>query len=192
MTHHGLRDPHLEAGLVAAYVDGSVGTADAAKVEAHLALCSQCRQELIEVRRLLPVTARRWRWQAVAALAAAAVLLLMVGRPGGPRVSDRSSIRGGGHPEPLAPVLTPAEGARVRGGAVRFVWHSVPGSAAYRITLTDERGDVVWTTESADTSVTPATTIHVRGGHLYYWSVDVLLRDGRSTTTGFHSFRVAP
>jgi hypothetical protein len=185
-------EPHLDAGLVAAYVDGRAGSGDAAKVEAHLAECADCRREVIEVRRLLSGGRRRWEWSAAAALAAAAVLLLVVGRPGGLHAPAGSPIRSG-HTESLAPaMLAPVEGATMPSNAARFVWHSEGGSAAYRLTLTDERGDVVWTTESSDTSVAPPATIRLSDGQTYYWSVDVLLRDGRSATTGFHGFRIGP
>ena len=185
-------DPHLEAGLVAAYVDGRAGTVDAEKVEKHLAECIDCRREVIEVRRLVSGRSRRWGWSAVAALAAAAVLLLVVGRLGGPRAPTGSPIRSG-HAEILAPaMLEPVDGATLPAGAARFLWHSVSGSAAYRLTLTDERGDVVWTTESTDTTLAPPPTLRLSGGQTYFWSVDVLLRDGRSATTGFHGFRIVP
>src|SRR6266851_8649915 len=95
MTGQGPVDPHLEAGLLAAYVDGRAGGSDAARVEAHLAECADCRREVIEVRRLASGRTRRWGWPAVAVLAAAAVLLLVVGRPGGPHPPAGSSIRSG-------------------------------------------------------------------------------------------------
>ncbi len=186
-------ESHCEAGLVAAYLDGRAGTADTARVEAHLAECADCRREVIDVRRLLSGRTRRWGWSAVAVLAAAAVLLVVVGRTGGPHVPVGSSTRSGGRPEPLSPaVLAPVDGATMSRGAASFVWHSVTGSAAYRLTLTDERGDVVWTTEGTDTSVAPPPALRLSGGQRYYWSVDVLLRDGRSATTGFHGFRIVP
>ena len=185
-------DPHLEAGLVAAYVDGRAGSADAAKVEAHLAECGDCRREVIEVRRLVVGGTRRWRWPAVAVLAAAAVLLLVVGPQGGPHAPVGPSTRGGGTESPAPAILAPVDGATLPASAARFVWHSVSGAAAYRLTLTDERGDVVWTTESTDTSVAPPPTIRLFSGRSYYWSVDVLLRDGRSATTGFRGFRIVP
>jgi putative zinc finger protein len=192
MTDQGPMEPHLDASLVAAYVDGRAGSADVARIEAHLADCADCRREVIEVRRLLPGGTRRWRWSAAAALAAAAVLLLVVGRPGGPHAPTGSSTRSG-HTESLAPaILAPVDGATMPGSTARFVWHSVSGAAAYRLTLTDERGDVVWTTESTDTGAAPPPTIRLSSGRTYYWSVDVLLRDGRSATTGFHGFRVVP
>ena len=185
-------DPHLEADLVAAYVDGRAGSTDAAKVEAHLAECAACRREVIEVRRLLSRRTPRWGWSAAVVLAAAAVLLLVVGRPGGPHPPVGSSTRSGRTEFPAPAILAPVDGATLPGSAARFVWHSVSGSAAYRLTLTDERGDVVWTTESSDTSVASPPSLRWSGGRTYYWSVDVLLRDGRSATTGFHGFRIVP
>ncbi len=191
MTGQGPMDPHLEADLIAAYVDGRAGRADAATVEAHLAECADCRREVIDVRRLLSGRTRRWGWSA-AVLAAAAVLLLVVGGPDGPHPPVGSSTRSG-RTASLAPaILAPVDGATLPGSAARFVWRSVSGSAAYRLTLTDDRGDMVWTTEGTDTSVAPPPTVRLSGGRTYYWSVDVLLRDGRSATTGFHGFRIVP
>ena len=166
MTHQGPMDPHLDAGLLAAFVDGRLETAEAKKVEAHLAECADCRREAIEVRRLLPVTAPGWRWPAIGALAAAAVLVLVVGGLGKRQHQDGSSIRGAGHPEPLTPrVIAPAESATVSRGALTFVWHGVSDAAAYRLALTDERGDVVWTTETADTAVAAAPSARLRADH---------------------------
>ena len=185
-------DPHLEADLIASYVDGRAGRADAATVEAHLAECAGCRREVIDVRRLLSGRTRRSGWSAAAVLAAAALLLLVVGRPGGPRPPVGSSTRSG-RTASLAPaILAPVDGATLPGSTARFVWHSVSGAAAYRLTLTDDRGDMVWMTEGTDTSVAPPPTIRLSGGRTYYWSVDILLRDGRSATTGFHGFQVVP
>lgn len=193
MTDRNALDTHIEASLVATYVDGRATSAEVETVEAHLAECADCRREVIEVRRLLSRRSRRWAWSAVAVLGAAAVLLLVVNRPGGEPAADGSTTRGGAPSVlPTPTVLAPAEGVTIPRAAMRFMWSSVEGAAAYRLTLTDERGDEVWTNESADTTVAPAPSVRLLGDHTYYWSVDVLLSDGRSTTTGFHSFRVAP
>ena len=190
MTDPNAGSMHLEPHQVAAYVDGRLDAQEAARLEAHLAQCDECRNELIEVRRLLPGTARRWRWPAVGALAAAAVLLLVLGRS--VDRGDRSTVRGG-EGQPAAPaVMSPADGATLPTGTAWFLWRGVRGAAAYRFTLTDERGDQVWSTESADTALALPASVHLQRGHGYYWSVDVLLADGRSATTGFRGFRVAP
>jgi anti-sigma factor RsiW len=191
MTDHKEgQETHIENGLLAAYVDRRLPAAEEARVEAHLAACDDCRLEVIEVRRLLSTRARRW--PVIAALGAAAVLLLVLTRPG-QHTSAPSPIRGGGGPEPVAPtVLEPAVGAVVPANAVTFVWRGVEAPASYRLTLTDERGDVVWSVDTPDTNVATDSSVRFLHGRTYYWSVDVLMRDGRSTTTGFHSFRVAP
>jgi anti-sigma factor RsiW len=46
-------DGHLTAEEAAAYVDGTLASPDRARVELHLARCSECRSEVVEVTRLV-------------------------------------------------------------------------------------------------------------------------------------------
>lgn len=88
--------PHLEAHLVAAYLDRTLPGAEAATVEAHLANCAACRSEVVALGELVrPRQSRRWLQYTGVAVAAAAALLLFVspgrlGLPGEPEGSPPS------------------------------------------------------------------------------------------------------
>src|SRR5919206_1600037 len=69
---------HLSADEVAAYVDGALAGDERARIEAHLAVCADCRAEVREVTglvRSLPEARRSARRVWIPAAAAAAVLV---------------------------------------------------------------------------------------------------------------------
>jgi len=88
--------PHLDAHVVAAYLDRRLPDAETATVEAHIANCADCRSEVVALSEFLrPRRLRRPLHYAGLAIAAAAVLLLFVspgslGIPGGPAGSPPS------------------------------------------------------------------------------------------------------
>lgn len=188
---------HLTSEEVAAYLDNTLSDAECARVKAHLADCDACRQEIVTVSKLLEGTPRsRGRFVAVSAMAAAAVLVVFLVRPS----TDLERLAGGqlrGGDTPFA-----SEGvSRVRAVApigpqrsvdrIVFVWHPTLPGAAYRLTLTDERGDKILVRSTNDTTLTiPDGTSPLKDGS-YHWYVDVLQPDGSSATTGITSFQVA-
>lgn len=88
--------PHLDAHVVAAYLDRRLPDTEAATVEAHLVDCTACRSEVVALGDLMrPRQSRRRLQYTGVAIAAAAVLLLFVspgrlGIPGGPAGSPPS------------------------------------------------------------------------------------------------------
>jgi len=186
---------HLEAGDVAAYLDLKLSADDRSRVEVHLAECAECRRELVEVRRVLGNLPRFRRWHLLvpAAAAAAALFVILgpperdrrpapVGRERGPRGTERAA---------LIAVVEPGVGAAVAPGPVVFTWRGVGTGATYRLTVTDERGDVVWSANTADTMATLPARIGLERGRRYAWYLDALLPDGRSVTSGVRAFVVA-
>ena len=69
MDPEGLETVHLEEGDVAAYVDRALSLGERARVEAHLADCGRCRDEVIQVTQLLRASRVRRRWYVAAGLA---------------------------------------------------------------------------------------------------------------------------
>lgn len=184
---------HLETGEVAAYLDHVLPPGERDRIEAHLADCAECRQEVIEVSRLRRTRARRSRWMIVGpAVAAAAVAVLVIARPAdtpapGPVLRD-----GGERPGLMVALVTPAETAAVEGRSLTFTWRSAGAGVSYRLTLTDERGDVVWSVSLSDTIGRPPGHVRLRPGHRYSWYVDALLPDGRSVTSDVRQFTARP
>ena len=183
---------HLESSEVAAYLDRALARADRGRVEAHLADCDECRREVIEVSRLRHTSASRRRWLFFApAAAAAAILIIVFARPAdtpgpGPLLRD-----GGEEPVLTVSLVTPTDSATVEGRAVVFTWRSAGSGVSYRVTLTDQRGDVVWSGAASDTTArVPGSQL--REGRPYFWYVDALLPDGRSVTSGVRRFTARP
>ncbi|HEX4628310.1 MAG TPA: zf-HC2 domain-containing protein [Gemmatimonadales bacterium] len=189
--------PHLASTELAGYLDSRLAAADRARIEAHLADCAACRGELIDAGRLLkslPERRSRFMWGAAGAAGVAAAVVALVVARSGPQVGSlRPGERGGDAGTPAIAVVRPGSGAIVSPSAPEFVWHPAGADAQYRVTLTTERGDVVWaSTVLADTVRVVPASVRLRGGQEYFWYVDALLPDGRSATSGVRRFTVPP
>jgi hypothetical protein len=190
--------PHLTSEEVAAYVDDTLSDAECARVKAHLADCDRCRAEVVSVARLVQRAPRLRRSVfALASLAAAAaIVVILVARPSTDSDSAaRPSFRGADRPaasegvnvvRAIAPI-----GRQTAGYDILFVWHPTSSGAAYRVTLTDDRGGKLWTASTGDTTLRiPPGALHLRNGG-YHWYVDVLQTDGGSATSGIKSFQIS-
>lgn len=183
---------HLESSEVAAYVDRALAPAQRERVEAHLADCAECRREVIDVSRVGNIARRRSSWIMFApAAAAAAIVILLLARSGetppggGPVLRD-----GGGGSRSGVVLVAPAEDGRVREHSVTFIWRSAGAGVSYRLTLTNEQGDVVWSTTGSDTTTQLPAAVGLKTGSQYHWYVDGLLRDGSSIASAVQQFTV--
>jgi hypothetical protein len=193
----------LDEEALAAFASGS-GVERRAEFVAHLAACARCRHAVVslagalgdpkvaaEVSRLVsPRLGRRVAW--VAAGMAAAALLLFVLLPSRDRTSTGGPSLRGGEGTGTVAVVAPVEGEAVRAESVAFVWHRFASGVQYRLTVTDEKGDVAWSAPSSDTTLVPGAATHLQPGRTYFWYVDALLPDGRSATSGVRRLRTAP
>jgi hypothetical protein len=187
--------PHLPADTVSAYLDGALELAARDRVEEHLAGCPECRADLANVTDLLRRRRRRRRVLVAIPLATAATLLLVfrIDNPGSP-LPDRfraDSVDAG------VDIVSPPEGATVGTGSVSFRWRTPSGTpplapVLYRITVTDDRGGLIWKSESRDTGIVLPDTVILTRDRTFLWYVDALLPGARAASTGIHAFRVAP
>jgi len=193
-----------QRGLVELYVSGRLSAErDISDLETHLLTCDTCREEVqlgsvvraefgapaaLHRVRSLP---RRGHWLILGAAAAAAVVFVMA-RPSSHDGSDRPVVRGGDEGMPVIVAVSPAPGAVVSPASLAFVWRAAGTGARYRLTVTSERGDVVWAGASADTlqHLPPYAQLH--SGESYFWYVDALLPDGGSATSRVRRFTMAP
>lgn len=181
----------LTPAQIAGYLAGELPPDERAEVEAHLAICRPCREELAEVSRL----AERSREKPAnrfltygAPIAAAAVLLLFVAR-GLDDGSDSGVLRG---PDAVTEtsrleVVSPL-GQPSATEAVEFVWRSA-GEAEYTLILSDAAGRILWRTPTTDTVAGLPDDIILEPGATYYWRVDAALPDGGTMTTGARPLR---
>lgn len=188
---------HLTAGTVASYLEDRLDAEVRSEVEVHLATCVDCRQEVVEVGRLLEKR-RRTRLVvpaagvAAAAIVALAVGLTIIGDRGQPDAGD--AIRapaGSGSPTVGISVVQPApDQVLASDEAVRFIWNSSAPGSVFRVTLLDETGASLWSAESSDTVLALPSDVHLAPGARYFWFVDALGADGSAVTSGARRFSV--
>lgn len=185
---------HLTAELVAAYLDRGMSAVERETVEAHLADCGACRQELVEVARLRRASPQWRRWYVLApAAAAAAVLILAVGRGGGPGGTEVTRTgTSPGESIPRFTALAPGPTAPVAPDSVVFAWRSAGPDGTYRLVVSGPAGEGIWSHTTADTTAALPATVGLARGTSYFWYADALLPDGRTATTGMQQFSTRP
>lgn len=196
MTHA----EHLDAGRMAAYLERACDAAERSRIEAHLAECADCCQELVavdETLRTYPGGRRGRVTIPIVALAAAAVLaVLIVFRPSGEGGPGQSTVQAPilqrSEPEKRTSIAIrgPEAGEVVEARDVILRWAFLEPDARYLVTVTTADGDSVWAIMTADTS--SQIPIDLEAGGEYLWYVDALLPDGSSASSGIHHFRVSP
>ena len=183
---------HLTPEMIAAYLEGEVSGEGRQAVQQHLLTCKECRLDLAEASELGAV-GRRVRWLAVGAPAAAAAVLAVVllGPATRDATNDNPVLRGEqAEGTVLFEAVSPINGTEVSRDSLLFRWRSEGAQAHYVMTLTDENGDVVWTTGTSDTTLGLPRDVGLVSGQTYFWYVDALLEGARSSTTGVQEFLV--
>lgn len=162
---------HPEALALAGYLDGALTGPDKARVEAHLAGCTDCRAEVAAVARLIRTAPLHRRLELPLRLAAAAVLVALLV----PALDLPTRLGPGPLREP-AVTTTAAPIAIAPVGAVdsvpALVWSAVPHATRYRATLHSGEGTAVWRTETTDTVAALPDTVRLRPGASYFWKVE--------------------
>jgi hypothetical protein len=189
---------HPGADQLSAYLDGSLAETERTRIDAHLARCDDCREDVVEVVRLFRSPARRRVWYVGTGLAAAVLAGVLLFAPPLGRESGPAGplLRG---PEKALPeenipslrIFQPRDGSTIATDGVSFSWRPVGHGASYRLTVTDDIGDVVWTASSADTELSLPSDSALSPDKTYLWYVDALLPDGRSITSGVHEFKTS-
>ena len=181
-------EAHITDLEIATYLDRRLPPEQLDRVEAHLAACPDCREELLATRGMVRRVQRPRKLAAAAALAAttAIVLLLPVLVPRdvpAPQPQLRSRVQ----PSPLIAYGPLGEtGTRLP----TFVWAAVPGAASYRLTVTGEGGESVWSDNGADTLRTLPDSVVLHSGASYWWVADALIMNGTTRSTGLRGFRI--
>ena len=185
----------LDEIALARWVDEGQGPKQRAHL-IHLAACAPCRERISSVSALLrdptidlervraeetthlPRT-RRWRVAGVSALAGAAAIALLVGRPLDPAHTTASAPTASGavgvHREPgmtTTPAPTPIAPIGVVATLETFRWTSVPRADLYRVTLFDREGTTVWRGEGTDTAMVIPRGLVAGEAATLYWRVD--------------------
>lgn len=185
---------HVSSESLAAYLSRRLSPAGLAAVEAHLAECVACREELIGARRVLARRSRPVRVGGVLGAAAlAATLLLMLRSPTG---TDRGATGPGpdefrGGPDSAGfSVTAPMDGAVLPDSGIVFRWSSAGAGHLYRISVLTDAGAPLWSAETTDTTLAFPTDRKLQTGATYLWYVDAIGAAGDSATSGPVAFGV--
>lgn len=189
-----VNDEPLGPDEIAAFLDGRLAGEDLKRLEARLADDPAARQELIRTSRILstsPQPKKRRDYTSLplmATLAAAAAIAFVFLRPAG--------IERGAGEIPIERTTATAEMYRVEiiapdedGDLGRLdrplVWHSID-KATYRVVVSDSTGQTIYEGNTSDTAI--SIPVQLKTGARYYWSVDALVPDGSSASSGAHEF----
>jgi hypothetical protein len=187
---------HLSVEELASMIDGSLPEHDRGRAERHLVECDSCREELAASARVVAtsaaVPARRFPWRNLLALAAGILVVVWIRRPTeDPRATD-VPVRAS--PTTGARILTvsPAAGAAVDAGALRFAWHPMEGSLGYSVVVKDASGARVWNGDAVDTVLALPDSVRLQRNVSYVWRVDGQRADGTTAASTESGFRIAP
>jgi hypothetical protein len=180
---------HLETAFLARYLEGTGTPEERARWEAHLSECPDCREEMVEVRRIVATApGRRRAWLAPLAAAAAVLLVVWTGTIGRDRLGE-----GTRDPE-TSPTLALAPTPLAPLGRVSLVdglmWSAVPGVARYRVTLFTSEGRPAWQSTTTDTFVTLPDTLHLALAIPHYWQVKAETGFGRWVESELVAFTI--
>lgn len=182
---------HLDTVSLARYLEGAGTSHERAGWEAHLSECPDCREEMVDARRILATAPGRRRVSLVPLAAAATALLLvwtgtMDREPPeqatrDPETSPTIAIA----PRPLAPL---GDVARPDG----LLWSAVPGVARYRVTLFTSDGQAAWQATTTDTFVALPDTLRLAVATPNYWQVKAETGFGRWVESELVAFTMSP
>ncbi|MFN2603341.1 MAG: hypothetical protein ABR582_11360 [Gemmatimonadaceae bacterium] len=199
---------HLQDAVIATLAEREHDS-DHSEAIAHLGECSECRARLVAVTNLLDddaiveevnaldpavkrIAALRWspaRWAAVATLAAAAVVAIVITRPNkSPRESVTSPVNREATVTTTAPPRIISPPTISMGESLR--WTSVRGADLYRVQVWDREGDVVFTTDTRDTTLLLPPAI--ASGGSYLWEVKARTGWDRWASSDFLEMNVKP
>jgi hypothetical protein len=181
---------HPSAGVLAAFVDGTLPLAERAAIESHLADCDDCRAGVIAAVRFARPRVSVRRWYLPAAAAAAVLLVTAIGRERAPNVTREPVMR-----EPVistteAPVALAPRGLVSR--PVRLVWTTVAFADRYRVTLFDDAGRAIYETQTRDTSAVVPDSIHLELRQPYFWKMEAQTGWNRWVASELIEFSVGP
>jgi hypothetical protein len=189
MSESGSASVHLTNIEMARYLDRKLSSDERDRVEAHLASCANCRELTLGSQRVLRKVQRPRRLIAVGALAAAAAVLIVIGRLE-PETPDVARERAPVANTTSLIVYGPTGSTSIAN--LRFAWGAAENVESYRLSLTTADGAEVWSHSGLDTTAVPPSSVSLRPAGNYFWVVDAVLKDGTTRSTGLREFSLAP
>jgi len=185
-------EPHLEPSEVARHVARTSPPAERARVEAHLAVCDRCAEDVVAAWRFAGRRRIRPALLGVGIAAAAAIAGLLLLPSSRPPSRAGSVVRGSGADSARALVVVTPRDGETASQPLMLTWRSHRDMATYKVSLAEADGDSVWTLITGDTTVSLPDSVRLVPGQDYLWYVDGLEADGRALTSGIQQFHLRP
>ena len=216
------RRMHTEEHELLLYLEAKLSPDDRGKVEAHLANCGDCAHKFAALFRLpraldqsAPVNVgegvlkkavklvkpggslRSFNFKlftppfriALAGAAVTAIALttyLLVPR------EEPAQFRSEKAEEIPTLELYPEDGATVSKKMPEFRWKTIGASAAYRFSLMEEAGVLIWVSDRRDTSLFLPSFVVLQPGKTYLWRVETFIADKTLDRSALHAFIYLP
>jgi len=213
---------HPEEQELLLYLEDKLSQDDRGKVEAHIAHCEACAQKFASLFRLPRVLdepaprdvsedvlkkatnlvrpGRPPRWSTFRlfappvriALAGAAVVAIALTTYLLVPPEEAAQFRSEKTEKIPTLELYPDDGATVSKKMPEFRWNTIDESAAYRFSLLDEAGAVIWVSDRRDTSLQLPAFVVLQPGKTYLWRVETFFADKTLDRSALHAFIYAP
>jgi anti-sigma factor RsiW len=172
VTAAGKHDPHLTPEQTAGYLDEVLTDQERAVVEAHMATCYECRDEVVALRPVVKARSpRRWLLRigipVGAAAAAALVLLIQPGLVSRPEPSLHRDP-----PQDVAPGPVPRTPAGLGSRPLLLAWSPLDEASRYRVLVFNAEGSILFRAEVGDSVLGLPDSVVLSPGQPYFWKVE--------------------
>jgi hypothetical protein len=213
---------HPEEHELLLYLENKLSLDDRGRVQAHVARCGECAHKLAALFRLPQVldqsapvevgkgvlkkalklvkpgkSPRSFNFKLLTppfriALAGAVVVVIALTTYVLVPRDEPAQFRSDKAEELPRLVLFPEDGTTVIEKTPEFRWNMIGGSAAYRFSLLDEAGAVIWVSDRRDTTLQLPAFIVLQPDKTYLWRVETFFADKTLDRSALHAFIYAP
>jgi hypothetical protein len=210
---------HILEDNILLYLENKLREESRQELEAHIGRCSECAERFVALSRIpqslsrdLPFeldnetrrkaegivpaedSERRFRFFespyriAFASFSIAVIAFLtfvLIPR------EEPSQFRSNEDAKPLLQ-LFPSDGETITEAPLTFRWTATEKSSAYKFSLMDDAGVVLWSWDVSDTSITLPSTVVLHAGKTYLWRVESFLADKSLERSTLHAFGYRP
>ena len=176
---------HLDPATVASYLEHRLSGERLQQAEAHLASCSSCRTEVVQLSAVVRARLRPRLLHAGSLAAAAAAILFFVASPRIIQTPSPDAHRGSPAVATTVELLAP-KGANSPSGEWR--WQPIHGADKYELTVFDADGRVAWDTSTTQTTVRVIPARRIETGRQYFWRVRARVGWDRWVSSEFVEF----
>lgn len=209
---------HLTEFDIASLLDGTLTQDQQNAMEAHLAACPQCAEEVASAYRMLTVVRKttvpevdvasldralklsaqkvdpsRTFFRKPVRYAIAAALVLGVGIAGYFKLRQPQGSQFRGEPSVHSiEIISPLNHQVVSARQLQFRWSGIHTALQYRLSVYSDDGLLLWKGETMESMLSTPDSVVFESGKIYLWKIEAILPDGTTRSSELHTFRCSP